>query len=283
VFFVKKMKPEDFPFAVNLANTMNWEMGASDFEFNMQLEPEGCLVLFNNFERIGIATCISYGKVGWFGNLAVKDSYRRQGAGTLLVRSAVDFLKAKGVTTIGLYAYPHLVNFYRKIGFKPDAEFDVLQTNSVQVSFFTKNEEKIKQYGMQDISSIVNFDAMCFGASRRKTIELLLKERNNLCFTAKEGKEVVGYSAAKVSYGLAEVGPLVCKKSHIDLADSLLGTTLDKLIGYCAYLYIPKEEGSLIDAANYAGFKTKFSLVRMFLGLPVAKDCVYIAESLERG
>jgi predicted N-acetyltransferase YhbS len=277
------MKSEDFPFAVDLANTMNWEMGASDFEFNMQLEPEGCLVLFDNFERVGIATCISYGKVGWFGNLAVKDPFRRRGGGTLLVRSAVDFLKAKGVTTIGLYAYPHLVNFYGKIGFKSDAEFDVLQANSIKVSVFTKNEEEIKRYEKQDISSIENFDAVCFGASRRKTIELLLREKNNLCFTAKEGKEVVGYSAVKVSYGLAEVGPLVCKKSHIDLANSLLATTLNNLIGSGAFLYIPKKEVSLINVANNAGFKIKFSLVRMFLGPIAAKDCVYIAESLERG
>jgi hypothetical protein len=32
-----------------------------------------------------------------------------------------------------------------------------------------------------------------------------------------------------------------------------------------------------------AGFKESFNVVRMFFGQLVFKDCIYIAESLERG
>ena len=69
---VKQMRSEDFFFATELANTMDWNMAAEDFQFMAQLEPEGCLVLFDDSTPIGIATCINYGKVGWFGNLIVK-------------------------------------------------------------------------------------------------------------------------------------------------------------------------------------------------------------------
>ena len=57
---------------------------------------------------MGIATCISFGKVGWFGNLIVKEEIRHKGAGSLLVKHAIDYLQGKGVETIGLYAYPNL-------------------------------------------------------------------------------------------------------------------------------------------------------------------------------
>jgi ribosomal protein S18 acetylase RimI-like enzyme len=283
MFFVKKMKPEDFPFAVDLANTLDWKMGVSDFEFNSQLEPEGCLVLFDDLERIGIATCINYGKVGWFGNLAVKETYRKRGAGTLLVKSAANYLKAKGVTTIGLYAYPHLVNFYGKIGFKPDVEFEVLQADSVLAPLFPNKEENLKLTDAKDISRIVNLDAKCFGASRRESLESLLKEKNNFCYVVLKGGELTGYIVAKVYDGVAEVGPLVCQRNPNGIAKSLLTAVLSRLQGSEVYLYVPKAETSLIDVAVKAGFKNKFGLVRMFLGPIAAEDCVYIAESLERG
>ena len=283
MFLVKKMKPDDFPFAVDLANTMDWEMGTSDFEFNIKLEPEGCLVLFDGLERIGIATCISYGKVGWFGNLAVKETYRKRGAGTLLVQSAVNYLKDKGVTTTGLYAYPHLINFYGRIGFKPNSELEVLQADSVLAPPIPNNDEQVEPNNVQDFSEIINFDAMCFGASRKKSLSCLLEEKNNFSYLASEDEVIVGYVAAKVYKEMAEIGPLMCTKSKAAVADSLLKTALRRLAGSGAYLYIPKEEDALINIAIKAGFKIKFSLVRMFLGPSVAKDCVYIAESLERG
>ena len=105
------MRPEDFEFATQLANTMNWNMAPEDFEFNATLEPEGCLVAYDGSERIGIATCISFGSVGWFGNLIVDEKYRKKGVGSLLVKHAVNYLQGKGVKTIGLYAYPNLQAF----------------------------------------------------------------------------------------------------------------------------------------------------------------------------
>ena len=83
MFTVEKMKQKDFPFAVELANTMNWNMTEADFAFNMKMEPDGCFVLKENSRTVGLATCISYGKVGWFGNLIVEETQRKHGAGTM--------------------------------------------------------------------------------------------------------------------------------------------------------------------------------------------------------
>ena len=98
---VKVMTETDYGFAVDLANTMNWSMEEADFKFNHLLEPEGCLVLFNDTQPIGIATCISFGNVGWFGNLIIKQDQRKHGAGRLLLEYAIRYLKSKGVETVG--------------------------------------------------------------------------------------------------------------------------------------------------------------------------------------
>ena len=146
MFHVEKMEVDDFPFAVQLATTMNWNMTIEDFAFMVKLEPLGCHVQFHGQERVGIATSVSFGKVGWFGNFVVKENFRGEGAGSILMKHAIDYLKSKGVETIGLYAYPHLIEFYESFGFEPDEDFLVLHGAS---SLNKKNVKKLARYGLK--------------------------------------------------------------------------------------------------------------------------------------
>ena len=123
MFRIATMRTGDFSFAVKLANTMNWNMADEDFGFILQLEPNGCFVLFDESTPVGISTCISYGKIGWFGNLVVQEDYRKKGAGTILLKHSIEYLRNGKVETIGLYAYPHLIGFYEHFGFKVDHGF----------------------------------------------------------------------------------------------------------------------------------------------------------------
>ena len=280
MFHVEKMKVEDVPFAVQIANTMNWNMTPADFEFNMKLEPNGCFVLFHGQERSGVATCISFGKVGWFGNLVVKETLRGEGAGKLLVKHALDYLKSEGVETVGLYAYPHLLEFYGSLGFKSDINFLVLKGNGEVPSAAQKEAKAVQK---QDIPKIVDFDRRCFGANRQKLLEAILVNADNLCYFSIENDEVTGYVAAKVDDGMAEVGPSMCDVNREVEAVMLLKAILARLDGFDTFIYIPKKEPALLNVLYEAGFKEDFRLVRMFLGPPVANNCICAAESLERG
>lgn len=279
MFQVKPMSPDDFPFAVKLANSMNWNMATQDFEFMTSLEPEGCFVLFKGSERLGIATSISYGKVGWFGNLIIKEEYRNKGAGSFLVKHAVDYLHDKGVETVGLYAYPKLIDFYSNLGFKQEMDFAVLKAEPLALSI----KEALPEIGKQNIQAIAEFDGQCFGGNRRKLLESVILEHDNLGYFVSERERVVGYVAAKVYEDMAEVGPLVCQAERLDIATKLLTTVLGKLTSLNVYLFLPKKEAALIHALFKIGFKEDFSVTRMFLGRTAAKNCIYMAESLERG
>lgn len=273
------MRPEDFSFATELANTMDWNMATQDFQFMTQLEPEGCFVLFEDSKPLGIATSISYGQVGWFGNLIVKEEYRNKGAGSLLVKHAVDYLRGKGVETIGLYAYPNLINFYENLGFKADENFAVLHAQNLNLS----TKETLHKIGKNNIQAVTKFDRECFGGDRTKLLESIILEKGNLSYCKSAGTKVVGYVAATVYKTMAWVGPLMCQEGNVDDAVTLLKVVLAKLTGLKVYMALPKKETDLADTLSTVGFKEDFSVVRMYLGPRVAKNCIYSAESLERG
>ncbi len=279
MFHVKEMTKQDFPFAVKLANTMNWDMSIDDFEFGKKLEPEGCFVLLRNSARIGIATNILFGKVGWFGNFVIAEAFRGGGAGHFLLSHSIEFLKNNGARTIGLYAYPELVKFYEKFGFRFNANYLVLK-GRIKVNPTVNLPLKASK---SNVAAIVDFDGYFFGANRGKLLETILSHPNNLCYPIFKASKVIAYVIAKVHKELVELGPLVCDPKQLDAAVSLVNAVLDQLKGQKVFTCISEDETSLIDLLSNAGCTKNFQVARMFLGTPVAKDCIYLAESLERG
>jgi len=281
MFHVEKMRVVDFQFAVQLANTMDWNMAVEDFEFATKLEPGGCFVTFRGSERAGIATCVSFGRIGWFGNLVVAEAQRRRGAGALLVQTAIGYLQSRGAETIGLYAYPYLIGFYKRFGFKPDVDYLVLQGKTA--SPVTAETAQLQKAKKQDASAIIDFDSQCFGANRKKLLEPILLDKDNLCYVAFDNHGVAGYCAATVYSETAAIGPLMCHRNRGDATVALLQTVLSKVEHRDVFICVPSEEKALLNLLFNAGLKEKFRVTRMFLGNTTAKGCTYIAESLERG
>jgi predicted N-acetyltransferase YhbS len=278
MFKVEVMKPQDYDFAVELTNSKDWNMEPADFKFNSSLEKDGCFVLFDGLERVGLATCVGFGRVGWFGNLIVKPEYQHKGAGSLLVGYAVDFLRSKGVKCVGLYAYDFLKGFYGKLGFGVDEDFVVLHNESLSMKI-----QEALNVECRDVSALLEFDSRFFGGNRERLLEAIVKGRGNLCFTAYDGHELCGYVLAKRFEHMAEIGPLVCRPNREDAALSLLCSVLSRLQGLYVSICMPKKQQRLIDYLAGVGFVEDFVLSRMFLGACKVSNCVYAAESLERG
>jgi GNAT superfamily N-acetyltransferase len=279
MFQVKKMSARDFEFAVGTTDKMSWNLAKEDFQFMLELEPEGCFMLFSNSERIGIATTISYGKIGWFGNLIVSERHRKKGAGSLLVQHALKYLKSKNVKTVGLYAYMDKIPFYKRLGFRYDSEFIVLDGKG----FSSPHELAARKAGKGDIQKVIEYDSVCFGASRRKLLEPILFDPDNLCYFYSEKGQIRGYVVAKVYRGISELGPLVCQQGRSDIAINLLRTVLDRLQRLEVSMCASKKEDLILNMLVNSGFGETFRVARMFFGGVGAKDCVCLAESLERG
>jgi GNAT superfamily N-acetyltransferase len=279
VFHVKNMSGADFEFAIRISDQMGWGLAEPDFEFMMELEPRGCFVLFEDSERVGIATTVSFGNIGWFGNLVVSENKRNQGAGSLLVRHAQNYLTEKRVKTVGLYAYTERIPFYKRLGFECDSKFIVLKGKG----FSSTVGPDIRKAEKQDVAEIVTVDQSCFGASRKKMLEPIFMDNDNLCVVSVEDEEISGYTIAKVYRGVAELGPLVCKTKRATTAVDLLRAALNELDGLEVSMSVSEKETAILSMLMEAGFHEAFRVTKMFNGPSVTQDCVLIAESLERG
>jgi hypothetical protein len=82
---------------------------------------------------------------------------------------------------------------------------------------------------------------------------------------------------------MAWVGPLICHPERYDVAIPLVKAVLSKVAGKQVYAVVSKRDPRLTDVFLDAGFKEAFFVSRMFLGEVTAKNCIYMAESLERG
>jgi predicted N-acetyltransferase YhbS len=279
MFYVRKMSEEDFEYAVQLTDTKSWNLVEEDFRFMLKLEPEGCFVLLDDSEKIGIITSISLGRIGWFGNLIVEGKHQRKGAGSLLVKHVIDYLTSKNVDVVGLYSYVDAVPFYERLGFKYDSDFIVLE-GKASTSPVNANVREVKA---EDLQKIIDYDSSCLNASRRKLLENIFHGTNNLCYSSSENGQILGYIMAKVYEGIAEVGPLMCNPKRSDVAVNLVNTVLNRLEGFEVSFCVPKKESVIIDFLTKSEISERFHVARMFSKPISLKECIYIAESLERG
>jgi hypothetical protein len=94
---------------------------------------------------------------------------------------------------------------------------------------------------------------------------------------------MLGYIMAKVYEGMAEVGPLICSPKRSDVAINLVKTALNRLMGFEVSFCVPKRESAITKFLTTLGISERFHVARMFFKPISLKDCIYIAESLERG
>jgi hypothetical protein len=143
--------------------------------------------------------------------------------------------------------------------------------------------EQVGEISNRHFEAIARFDEAYFGGDRTRLLYSIIKGENNFGLVVVEETAIIGYVLVKVYGGMAEVGPLVCLPNRADAALNLLKGALGKLAGFDVYLCLQKKQTTLQEYLYSVGFLEEFCLTRMFLSSKLSKNCIYIAESKERG
>ncbi|TFG55234.1 MAG: GNAT family N-acetyltransferase [Methanomassiliicoccus sp.] len=91
----------------------------------LEVEPEGCICIFDGDEMLAAGFALKCGTSGWIGPIEVLPEGQGQGLGKVLLNALEDHLRGRGCQFIGLETIkdsPKNVAFYEKAGYRNDGE-----------------------------------------------------------------------------------------------------------------------------------------------------------------
>lgn len=235
---------------------------------------------------------MNYGRMGWIGNVVVREDVRGKGIGRMLVVHAAGYLKARGVRAVKLNSYLDHVTFYTRMGFEEEGRCIVF---TCQESLDTPDEDKadggrakVRKMKENDLDEVLSLDKSVFGSDRMRVLRRTFEDNPGLCHVAlNEENGIVGFTMGIGSSEVAEIGPWVWAGSIDDVASGALLAATAKDSGARAVLLVAPggndRSTSLLDGM---GFKREFEVATMRLGEPVdygLPDGIFALGSLAHG
>ena len=256
---IRTINASDFDFIIELTAAENVRYTKKDLSRIIDYEPEGCFIALDGERRLGVVTTIVFGRVGWIGNVFVAKSSRRLGAGSKLVREALQYVRRKGVEYAKLYCFPHRIAFYRRLGFVAELNVQIVGGVGRALSF-----SRVEELPEDSFDELVALDGRMFGADRSRMLRRLHQEFREYCFGAYADDELVGYVMACGSGSDYELGPWVCEPHYQDVfAEELLRAEMNRLDGKSFELSSPMHNPSVEIILEKYDFKQEGVAVRM--------------------
>jgi len=266
---IRQLTKDDVNFVLRLTRQEDWkEYTPLDIVRYLECEPNGCFMAEDRGKPVGHVFSISYRKAGWIGLLIVHPDHRGRGVGTMLMITAINYLKRIGIETIRLEAVPEAVRLYQRLGFVE--EFDSLRfykeqkrervhAQSLRKEAFTVQEK--------DLEKLARFDSEYFGTNRLKVLERLYRDYPQNCLAAREGRRIIGYIVGRKTLKGYWVGPWVCNPTRLDVAKRLFLSCVEALDRKGELrLGMPAVNTSGIRLMRDLGFRQVSKSVRMVWG-----------------
>lgn len=257
------MREEDFPFAVSLTQSEGWGFSAEDFARFVAYEPRGCLLASIGETPVGLITSVSYGEVGWIGNVIVVPEYRHRTIGKALLQGAIDHQEGCGVPTIRLNAYESAVPFYQRFGFTE--EHGVQRYIGALPQPASAGSHPPDRATWQ---AVLRLDRRCFGADRSRVLTRVAGDFPSLVVLHAHPSDATGFALGKVAPGGSEIGPLVCLGGEVE-ARELLSELLSRLPAGPIELGLSEFNPWAASLASSLQFRRSFRAVQMRRGPPI--------------
>ena len=260
-FEVRTLVPAEVPWAIALTDTESWGYTPQDFERLRHLEPEGVLVAeASGGERVGLAAIVTWGPVAYIGAVIVDARWRGKRVGEALMRSALDRADARGVESVRLNAYLHVIPFYERLGFR--REFENLRFHGSAEGWSVPGVRLMRP---DDLAAVADLDRTYFGADRGRLHRRLLSEFPGTSLVVDDGGDIVAYAFGNAGTDACEIGPCVCPPDHPTQAEAIVRAMFGVVGTACAFT-LPGPNVVGVDAAKRAGLRESFRTMRMVRG-----------------
>jgi GNAT superfamily N-acetyltransferase len=216
----------DVPVIAALRDSVGWAVHEWALRAVLQPPDARCLVVTDDLDRIvGVGSGISYGELGFVGNMVVVEDHRRRGVGAAVLDAIVSFLSGeRGCTRLELNATAEGRPLYEAHGFETIG-MSAFARIGRDVSLAGDPSAAIRAGGTDDLDDLVAYDRPRFGGDRRAIFEALLGGEIARFVVAERDGALVGYACAQLEG--PRIGPMVADDPSI--AEAVLREAFDLL------------------------------------------------------
>jgi GNAT superfamily N-acetyltransferase len=260
-----KLSAADIDEALALSEAEGWNQTAADWRRLVELEPDGCFVVRDGERLAGTVTTTTYGStLAWIGMMIVHPDQRRRGIGATLMRTALDYLEERGVTTIKLDATPAGRPLYESLGFVAEVELERWQG----IAPIRTAPNRIRS-SHDPARPLIDLDRAAYGVDRARLIESLVADGAvDPIVATRTNDQITGYALARRGRIATYIGPIVAENATD--AERLLDGALARLAGQEVCLDLHR--GGFLEPATLTarGSSRRRMLLRMRYGEPNA-------------
>jgi len=216
--------PADLARIAELREAAGWSV--HEWAIRAVLEPPHarCVVAVDEGDRVvGMGSGISYGALGFVGNMIVDEAHRRRGIGAAILESVIDFLAKRGAVRLELYATVDGRPLYARYGFEPTGPSAMVRVPRGIARLADAIE--LSDAGTAALAELIAYDAPRFGGDRGVVLGRMIRDPERPLIVARRNGEIVGYGWVRPDG--ERVGPLLADTPEI--AAALVGEALERL------------------------------------------------------
>jgi GNAT superfamily N-acetyltransferase len=224
----------------------------------LAVEPDGTLA--------GVGSGITYGPLGWVGNMIVAETHRRRGVGSAVLEDITTWLAASGSTRLELYATPEGRPLYERHGFRSAGESAIGHVGR-DTTLERDPSVTVRWADAADLPVLAAFDAPRFGGDRSAVVERFVRGPRSGVVIAERDGGLVGYAGLVPDAG--RIGPFMADDPAV--AETLVAEAFTHITGDELRLNLPPGNQAGIAWLRGLGVQTEPWDGRMFRGEPVPR------------
>ena len=204
----------DLPPIAALRESVGWTAHEWALRAVIDQPDASCVVVVDREGSLAaVGSGISYGALGFVGNMVVAEKHRRRGVGAAVLEAILDFLGERGCTRLELFATPAGRPLYARHGFAltaPSAVVRLPRTTPLARDGALTIEE------IQDVAEIAAYDAPRFGGDRARLLAMMARDPQRPLLAARSDGAIAGYLWLR-SDG-PRIGPFIAEDTAVAAA-----------------------------------------------------------------
>lgn len=263
---LRPMTAADIPAGMALKNSAGWNQSVRDWRMIFNASQGGSYVAVIDKSVIGTITTITYSnRFSWLGMLLVTPEYRRQGIGTMLMKSAIYYAKDYGA--IFLDATPAGVPLYRSLGFVALSTLIRMERQGNAGMVVPSFAQPL--ISANTLQAVCTYDEPIFGADRCSILIALFYDAPHYGFVAPSHPightAITGYCLGRCGSHFEQLGPIVA--DNVEIAQALVSTALKDYAHKNVIVDIPTANSQWMGWLEQQGFVKRREFTRMVLGV----------------